>query len=372
MAVFGRDSLLTSFQALTFAPELAASTLRALALLQARTDDPFRDEEPGKILHEIRLGEMTAFEERPALALLRRRRRDDAVPDPARGVRALDGRHGAGARPRTRVPRGARPGSTSTATATRTATSNTSGATRRPASTTSAGRIRGTRSRSTDGTLAPTPRATCELQGYVYDAKRRTARAGARGVGRSALGRQAGARGRGAQDALQQGLLDRRARLLRARARRQEAPGRFADLQHRPPAVERDRRRRQGRGLRQAPDERRAVLGLGDPHHGGQRRVVQPDRLPRRHGLAARQLVRRLGPAPLRLRRGGGTHLPRASSRRPTCSTAACPRRSAATRAARPTTRSSTRPRAARRPGRPARRCWCCARCSASTRTANT
>ncbi len=65
MAVFGRDSLLTSFQALAFVPELAATTLRALALLQARKDDPFRDAEPGKILHEIRLGEMTAFEERP-------------------------------------------------------------------------------------------------------------------------------------------------------------------------------------------------------------------------------------------------------------------------------------------------------------------
>jgi len=65
MAVFGRDSLLTSFQAIPYAPELAASTLRALALFQGRVEDPFRDEEPGKILHELRLGEMTAFEERP-------------------------------------------------------------------------------------------------------------------------------------------------------------------------------------------------------------------------------------------------------------------------------------------------------------------
>ena len=65
MAVFGRDSVLTSFQSLPFAPELARATLRALAILQARTEDPFRDAEPGKILHEIRLGELTAFEERP-------------------------------------------------------------------------------------------------------------------------------------------------------------------------------------------------------------------------------------------------------------------------------------------------------------------
>ncbi|WDT71837.1 MAG: hypothetical protein MPW14_03035 [Candidatus Manganitrophus sp.] len=65
MSLFGRDSLITSFQALPFAPELSAATLRLLALFHGRVDDPFRDEEPGKILHELRLGEMTAFEERP-------------------------------------------------------------------------------------------------------------------------------------------------------------------------------------------------------------------------------------------------------------------------------------------------------------------
>ncbi len=65
MAVFGRDSILTSLQALPFAPELAATTLRVLAGLQGTRVDAFRDEEPGKIPHELRLGEMTAFAERP-------------------------------------------------------------------------------------------------------------------------------------------------------------------------------------------------------------------------------------------------------------------------------------------------------------------
>jgi glycogen debranching enzyme len=65
MTVFGRDSILTSFQALPFLPQLARSTLRTLALLQGTRVDDFRDEEPGKILHEVRYGEMTAFEERP-------------------------------------------------------------------------------------------------------------------------------------------------------------------------------------------------------------------------------------------------------------------------------------------------------------------
>src|SRR5215831_16094347 len=65
MTVFGRDSLLTSYQVLPFTPELAETTLRALAVQQGKGIDPFRDEEPGKIFHEIRFGEMTAFEERP-------------------------------------------------------------------------------------------------------------------------------------------------------------------------------------------------------------------------------------------------------------------------------------------------------------------
>jgi len=65
MTLFGRDSLITSYQALPFAPELAQTTLRVLAARQGRTLDPFREEEPGKILHEIRFGELTVFGERP-------------------------------------------------------------------------------------------------------------------------------------------------------------------------------------------------------------------------------------------------------------------------------------------------------------------
>jgi glycogen debranching enzyme len=65
MAPFGRDSLITSYQALPFVPALAATTLQTLASYQGKQVDDFRDEEPGKILHELRFGEMTAFEERP-------------------------------------------------------------------------------------------------------------------------------------------------------------------------------------------------------------------------------------------------------------------------------------------------------------------
>jgi glycogen debranching enzyme len=65
MALFGRDSLITSYQALPFVPELAATTLRALASRQARGYDDFRDAEPGKILHELRFGELAYFGDRP-------------------------------------------------------------------------------------------------------------------------------------------------------------------------------------------------------------------------------------------------------------------------------------------------------------------
>lgn len=65
MALFGRDSILTSYLSLPFVPELAGTTLRALAALQATGFDDFRDAEPGKILHELRHGELVWFRERP-------------------------------------------------------------------------------------------------------------------------------------------------------------------------------------------------------------------------------------------------------------------------------------------------------------------
>ena len=65
MTMFGRDSIFTSLQALPFTSELAATTLRALGDWQGVGLDDFRDEDPGRILHEMRYGELTAFEERP-------------------------------------------------------------------------------------------------------------------------------------------------------------------------------------------------------------------------------------------------------------------------------------------------------------------
>ncbi|MCA1683325.1 MAG: amylo-alpha-1,6-glucosidase, partial [Actinobacteria bacterium] len=65
MALFGRDSLITGYEALPFKPALAEAALRALAPLQAREFDDFHDAEPGKIPHELRYGELTVLGERP-------------------------------------------------------------------------------------------------------------------------------------------------------------------------------------------------------------------------------------------------------------------------------------------------------------------
>ena len=65
MAMFGRDTLITSFQTLPYLPDLAATTLRVLAQRQATDRDDFHEQEPGKILHELRFGELTALRQRP-------------------------------------------------------------------------------------------------------------------------------------------------------------------------------------------------------------------------------------------------------------------------------------------------------------------
>ncbi|MDQ1643951.1 MAG: hypothetical protein QOJ50_135 [Cryptosporangiaceae bacterium] len=56
MTLFGRDSLLTSWMALLVDPQLAIGTLHVLAELQGTTVDPLSEEEPGRILHEVRHG----------------------------------------------------------------------------------------------------------------------------------------------------------------------------------------------------------------------------------------------------------------------------------------------------------------------------
>jgi glycogen debranching enzyme len=61
VAVFGRDSIIASLQAMPVHPLFAIGTLQKLAQWQARVDDPVKDAEPGKICHEMRVGEWSHF-----------------------------------------------------------------------------------------------------------------------------------------------------------------------------------------------------------------------------------------------------------------------------------------------------------------------
>jgi glycogen debranching enzyme len=175
MAVFGRDSLITSFQALPFAPELAATTLRALALFQGQKLDPFRDEEPGKILHELRLGELTAFEARPhspyygaadstTLFLILLEEYVRWTGD--RGL-ALEMEREARAAVGWIDHHGDRDGDGYIEYERRNAKTGLENQCWKDSWDSIA---------FADGSIASLPRATCELQGYAYDAKIRTAR----------------------------------------------------------------------------------------------------------------------------------------------------------------------------------------------------
>ncbi|NWJ44735.1 MAG: amylo-alpha-1,6-glucosidase [Chloroflexi bacterium] len=62
---FGRDSIITSLQTLIFDPQIAVGTLRFLAQHQGKVVNDWNEEEPGKILHEMRAGEMTLLHEMP-------------------------------------------------------------------------------------------------------------------------------------------------------------------------------------------------------------------------------------------------------------------------------------------------------------------
>lgn len=175
MALFGRDSVITSLQALPYTSELAATALRVLGLRQGTRCDEFRDEEPGKILHETRWGELTAFEERPQSPYFGAA---DATPlwlvlldeyerwtGDAKLVRSLQAEAHAAL---TWIDEyGDRDGD---------------GYVEYERANKETGLENQCWKDSWDsiafanGTIAPLPRATCEIQGYVYDAKMRCAR----------------------------------------------------------------------------------------------------------------------------------------------------------------------------------------------------
>jgi glycogen debranching enzyme len=170
MTVFGRDTLITCLQTLLFGPELARTALEVLAELQARDDNPDVDGEPGKIVHELRSGKAaekwfrtyygTADATPLYLVLLSEvwRWTDDSafvrsLKEPAmaalRWIDESGDRDGDGfVEYERRTPRGL---------------ANQSW------------KDSGDSQRFHDGSLASTPIAPVEVQGYVYDAKLRTA-----------------------------------------------------------------------------------------------------------------------------------------------------------------------------------------------------
>jgi glycogen debranching enzyme len=65
VTLFGRDSLIASLQTLAYKPDIAEQTLRLIAKYQGTSVDHWREEEPGKIMHELRVGEMAHLNEIP-------------------------------------------------------------------------------------------------------------------------------------------------------------------------------------------------------------------------------------------------------------------------------------------------------------------
>ena len=211
-----------------------------------------------------------------------------------------------------------------------------------------------------DSRLPGFPRATCDFPGYAYDAEVRGARLAARS-GRAPLRRAPREGGRRPERRFNRDFWVADGVYF---ALALDADGAQVDALSSTSATccgaASSTRTRPGRS--RAPDGLAAVLGLGRAHPGRRPGPLHPDRLPRRHHLALRQLVHRLG-----LRNYGFKERPHASppasSTRPSSSMAGCRRPSAATRASRPSTRCSTPRPAAPRPGRPGRRCSCYAPC---------
>jgi glycogen debranching enzyme len=65
MALFGRDSIISAIQTRSLDPTLMVNTLQVLAGFQAKDIDAFHEAQPGKILHEVRMGELSVLNEMP-------------------------------------------------------------------------------------------------------------------------------------------------------------------------------------------------------------------------------------------------------------------------------------------------------------------
>ena len=305
MTMFGRDSIFTSLQALPFTPELAATTLRALGDWQGSRVDDFRDEDPGRILHEMRYGEMTAFEERPHSPYY-----GCADATPLYVVLLDEYERWTGDRKLVRElehqARAALNWIDEYADLMGTGYIWYRRRNEKTGLENQCWKDSWDSISYRDGKLPGFPRATCELQGYAYDAKVRGARL-ARLVWKDPT----------LADRLEKEAADLKRRFNRDFwvsdgeyfALALDTEGNQVDALASNNGhllwsgiVDKSKANAVAAQLHRTP----ALLRLGRPDPGRGRGTVQPDRLPRRHGLAVRQLVHRLGSATLRLQGGGG------------------------------------------------------------------
>ena len=241
MSLFGRDSIITSLQALPYQPELARTTLRMLAARQGTTRRRLPRRGAGQDPARDPLRRADGDGRAAPLALLRHGRRDAAVPRPARRVRALDRRHGPRPRARAQRPRRAR-----VDRRLRRPRRRRLRRVREPQPATRPGQpvleglleldpVRRRHARARRRSRRARSRATSTTR----SAARRAWRARSGATRRSPTGSTREADELRAP--LPRGLLDPGPRVLRARARRRQAPGRQPHLEHRAPALERDR-----------------------------------------------------------------------------------------------------------------------------------
>ena len=286
--LFGRDAIIASFQALAVRPQLAIETLEVLASLQADHDDPDRDAEPGKIPHELRTGEMARSGELPhrpyygtvdatPLWLILLGATWDWTGDRAlldrlwpHALRALDWIDNYGdldgdgfLEYRRRTPNGL---------------------------LNQGWKDSHDAIRDRHGRLAEGPIALAEVQGYVFDAKRRMARAGPRPRGRGA-GRPPRARRRAAAVAVRGRVLVGRPGLLRLALDGEKRRADAHRVERGALPVERHRVAGPGPARGGPPDEPRHVLRLGDPDLRVGADRLQPHRLPHGHRVAARRAL---------------------------------------------------------------------------------